>query len=364
MSVLCLARGLKTAGHDVTVGFGEGEFLPKELDAAKIPYARFRWLKRTHNPLANLFFIREIKKYLDSNNFDVIHVNSSNALPAGLGAKWSRTKPKTVFTHRGLSLLDSNYRKSRLLKLPYRLFFAFFLKYIDEQVFVSRANLDYALRAGIIKHGHVIHNGLDPAQLNFYPRDEARVKLSSLAPISYKLKAKSYIIGSIGRLDYAKNYEFLINVFPEILKIKKDAVCVIIGEGAERKKYEALIDKLNLRESVILAGEIKEASGYIKAFDLFVLPSRYEGLSVTLIEALFAGVPVLASRVGGNAELLDSDAQLYSLDNKQEFLQKFNNIVNDAELRQKLSALNLQTSEKFRLDRTVEGYLKIYCLNR
>ncbi len=360
MSVLNLARGLKTRGHDVTVGFGEGEFLPRELAAANIPYTKFSRLKRTHNPLANLFFIGEIKKYLDVNRFDVIHINSSNALTAGLGAKISATKPKTIFTFRGLSLLDPQYRKNTAFRFFYRLFFAFFLKFIDEPVFVSRTNLDYALSRKIVTHGHVIHNGLDPQKLNFLQSASARNELENISNLKSQILNLKFVIGSIGRLDYAKNYQFLINIFPEIIKIKKDAVCVIIGEGTERKKYEALINRLNLRESVILAGEIEEASKYIKAFDVFVLPSRYEGLSVTLIETLFAGVPVLAARVGGNAELLASDDQLYDLDNKQEFLKKFSSIINNPELRQKLSDQNIQTAEKFRLEKTVKGYLGVY----
>jgi len=127
-------------------------------------------------------------------------------------------------------------------------------------------------------------------------RETARKFLEEKIKINLKDK---FLIGSIGRLDYSKNYEFLIKVFPEILKVKPEAIAIVIGEGPERKKLENLIEKGDLKEKIFLIGELKDASKYLKAFDLFVLPSRYEGLSIILIESLFAQIPILASDVGG-----------------------------------------------------------------
>ncbi|MBU0580171.1 MAG: glycosyltransferase, partial [Candidatus Margulisbacteria bacterium] len=170
-----------------------------------------------------------------------------------------------------------------------------------------------------------------------------------------------FIIGSIGRLDYAKNYEFLINVFPEILKIKNNAICLIIGEGMEREKYQKLIKKLNLENKIFLIGEIKNAAQYIKGFDLFILPSRYEGLSITLIEALFAGVPILTTNVGGNAEIVvHSPQQLYELNDQSSFLEKFKNLVSNSQLCREIAEQNKISGQQFLLKNTADNYLKIY----
>src|SRR6056297_1062442 len=177
MSVLNLARGLKKKGEDVKVGFGEGEFLPAELDKSAIPYTRFKNLKRTHNPPANLFFIWEIKKYFDKNKYDIVHINSSNALFAALGVKMSRHKPKTVFTFRGMSMLDNNYRQAPSLKVFYKIFFKFFLKFVDESVFVSKHNLELGKKLGLAKKENLVYNGIDESMQNFYTREEAREKL-------------------------------------------------------------------------------------------------------------------------------------------------------------------------------------------
>ncbi|GIW65424.1 MAG: hypothetical protein KatS3mg093_403 [Candidatus Parcubacteria bacterium] len=141
----------------------------------------------------------------------------------------------------------------------------------------------------------------------------------------------------------------MIEVFPEILKIKDNAVAIIIGEGLERKKYENLIEKYSLKDKFFLIGEIKDASRYLKAFDLFVLPSRYEGMSITLIEALFAQIPILASDVGGNKEIVGEEC-VYGFNNKNDFLIKFQNF----QLPPKERVNN------FQIDNTINNYLNIY----
>jgi glycosyltransferase involved in cell wall biosynthesis len=108
-----------------------------------------------------------------------------------------------------------------------------------------------------------------------------------------------------------------------------------------------------------LAGSIPDASVYLKAFDIFLLPSRYEGLSITLIEALFAGVPVLTSRVGG-AEEMFPPAQLYEFDNNKEFLRKFFDLATDTKTREIAGDINRQNANRFVLEKTVKGYLKLY----
>ena len=359
MSVLNLAEELKKQGHNITVAFGRGNFLSSELKKQDIPYYRFKKLIRTHNPLKNLLFLFEFKNYLKFNNFDIIHINSSNALLAGLGAKFSKSKAKTVFTFRGMSLLDSNYKKNKFLKIIYRVYFKFCLKYIDKKVFVSKFNYDFALKEKIIKKGDVIYNGLNKEKLKFYNKKKVKNLLARHLNTNFNNK---FVIGTIGRHCYAKNYEFLINIFPDILKINPFAVCVIIGGfGNETNKYKRLIKKLNLKNKIFLTGEINNASKFISAFNIFTLTSRYEGLPITLIESLLAGLPILASRVGGIPEMLNSDdRQLFELNNKNDFLKKIIDLSQKEKVIKNIKKNNRELAEKYDIKNTVKGYLKIY----
>ena len=396
MSILNLAKELKARRIDVCVGFGEGNFLKQELKKNNINFHQFKWLKRTHNPFANLLFILEIKNFLNKNHFTAAHFNSSNALFGAMGAKLSRFKPKTIFTIHGLSVLDPNYQKNKILKPIYYWFFKLLFCFIDTIVFISFFNLEIAKKIKLIKKAVVVYNGIEPNELKFLPREKAKSffqeklnpapSIGALSPVgkfSLTIHPRNrttghpercwinanldntglmpFIIGSIGRLDYAKNYEFLINVFSKILKIKNNAICLIIGEGMERKKYQKLIKKLNLENKIFLIGEIKNAAQYTKAFDLFVLPSRYEGLSITLMETLFAGVPILTTNVGGNAEIVaNSFQQLYELNNQTDFLKKFKNLIFNPHFCQKIVEQNKISAQQFLIKKTVDKYLKIY----
>jgi glycosyltransferase involved in cell wall biosynthesis len=284
-----------------------------------------------------------LRKFIESEQIDVVHFNSSNSLFGAIGAKQAKNKPETVFTFHGLSVLDPNYKS--FFKIFYWLIFKFLLMFVDKAVFVSKNNLDYATRTGLVKNGDVVYNGLDLKDADFLTKDEARKFLSSKTDTNLNNK---FIIGSIGRLAYPKNYEFLIQAFPDILKAKPDAIGIIIGEGPERTKYESLIKELGLSDKVKLAGEVKDAYRYLRAFDVFVLPSIYEGLSISLIETLIAGVPALASNVGGNAEIL-GEKNVYPSGAKKEFIEKLKNI-----------RLSADKSKEFSTEKMVQKYLEIY----
>lgn len=317
--VIDLARGLKAAGVQVAVGFSEGAYLEKKLAESAIPRFKLKNIERSHNPVAALSFIFEIKRLVRKEGFDVVQFNSSNSLPGCLGAKLGGKKIRTVFTIHGLSVLDKNCKTFFLLKFAYGLVFKFFLSFTDAAVFVSKNNLEEAERIGLVKNGVVIYNGLSAQDLVFLPKDEARGAIEKKAGTNL---AGKFLIGSIGRLSYQKNYEFLIRSFPELLKVKNDVACVVIGDGPTRTACERLIDELHLNDKMFLAGEIDDASRYLRAFDLFILPSRYEGLPVTLVECRFAGVPALASHVGGNDEIVEENG-LYDLDDKADLIRKF-----------------------------------------
>jgi glycosyltransferase involved in cell wall biosynthesis len=296
--------------------------------------------------------------FLNKNHFTAVHFNSANALFGAIGAKLSRFNPKTIFTVRGLSVLNPNYQKNKILKPIFYWFFKLLFYFINTIVFISCRDLEIAKKIKLNKKGIIIYNGIEPYELIFFSPGKAREILKQKTKLNLRDK---FIIGSIGRLDYAKNYEFLINIFPKILKIKNNAVCLIIGAGTEEKKYQDLINKLNLENKIFLLGEIKNASQYIKAFDLFVLTSRYEGLPIVLLETLFAEMPILTTDVGGNAEIVNnSSEQLYELNNENDFLQKFKNFSANPQLCQKIAKQNKTLSQQFLIKKTVDEYLKVY----
>jgi glycosyltransferase involved in cell wall biosynthesis len=353
--VLNLARSLKLLGHEVEVAAGEGDYLFNELKKYDIPHHYLNSLKRDVSIFNSFYFIYDFYRFLITKDFQLIHLNSSNTLVGSLSAKLLKQKPKVVFTFHGLSFLDKHFNKNWFIKYFAKLYFKLFMKIVDASVFVSRLNFDESKQAGIVKYGNVILNGLDESQMKYLQPEEARRYFSGLCGIDCK---NNFVIGSTGRLAYQKNYEFFIENFEKIKNRIPNAKIVIIGDGPDHDKFKKRIEQLGIQNDFYLVGAIKDSYQYIKAFDVFALPSRYEGLSISLIEAIFAGCPILASDVGGNSEIVDKNSpQLFELDNIDDFIGKLI-IIKDN--RERFINENLQLKEKFALKIMVDKYQKLY----
>jgi glycosyltransferase involved in cell wall biosynthesis len=122
------------------------------------------------------------------------------------------------------------------------------------------------------------------------------------------LNSQTRVLLSIGRLSQEKGHANLVRALPQILKLAGSAPLrlVIVGEGPERPRIEELCRTLNLTDVVTLAGQQDDVNPYYAIADVFILPSHSEGSPNVLLEAMSAGVPVVATAVGGVPELLSS----------------------------------------------------------
>ena len=134
----------------------------------------------------------------------------------------------------------------------------------------------------------IIYNGID---VNKFKYDlQSRVNIRS----KYNIKDNEYVIGAIGRITEQKNPIFALNLM-NLLKDKNDIKMIWCGEGKMSTVCEKYIIKNNLEENVIFAGKVEEAWKYYSAFDLFIMPSLYEGFPIAVIEARSAGLPCIVS---------------------------------------------------------------------
>lgn len=104
-----------------------------------------------------------------------------------------------------------------------------------------------------------------------------------------------FVVGHVGRFCYQKNHEFLIDVFQAIRKRRTDALLLLVGDGDTKDAVEKKVKKLGLSGSVLMPGNRSDAGRLYQAMDVFVLPSRYEGLPAASVEAQLAGLKVVAS---------------------------------------------------------------------
>jgi len=152
----------------------------------------------------------------------------------------------------------------------------------------------------------VIHLGIE--NISFLDRDIARKELLNFnSKLKNKItKAKNPVkwIGTISELHKTKGLEYIIKAISSAKLKNKNIIFLIIGAGENKKSLESLINKHHLGSSVFLLGHVSAASSYLKALDIFTLTSISEALGYVLLEAGQAGVPILASNVGGIPEII------------------------------------------------------------
>lgn len=105
-----------------------------------------------------------------------------------------------------------------------------------------------------------------------------------------------FVIGHVGRFDIPKNHNFLIDIFRDIYDKNKEAVLLLIGDGILRQQIEEKVNLLGLKDNVIFTGVRSDIPELLQAMDVFLFPSLFEGLPVTVIEAQAAGLPCLISK--------------------------------------------------------------------
>jgi glycosyltransferase involved in cell wall biosynthesis len=355
--VLELSKNLKDKAK-IWLGTGQDGWLVNELRKENISVVFFKNLKRSFNPFKNLFLIFEVKKFLDKNKFDIIHLNSSNALLAAIGAKLTKNKPKIVFTLHGLSILHSNWQKSWLVKSIYYLVLKLSLYFVDKIIFVCQHDLDFALKIKLIKKNKcfLIYNGLKSPE--FLEKDLAKkfIEKTINQPLNNKI-----IIGTISRLEYSKNIENLLES-AKILK-RENIIYLVIGDGPERKKIEKLINRYQLKNNFFLLGDIPEAAKYLKAFDIFVLPSRYEGFPLVILEAMNARLPIVVTDVGGLKEMIENKKEgiLVEAKNPKVLAMAIKELIENKNLARNLAEnAYRKVKEMFSLEKMVKETFNLY----
>lgn len=129
--------------------------------------------------------------------------------------------------------------------------------------------------------------------------------------------ANNFVIGSVGRLTYQKNPEFILDIFERVYAIEKDAVLLMVGTGDMEAKIWEKASKLSCANAIRFLGRRNDVSQLMQAMDCFLLPSHFEGLPVVAIEAQGAALPVIAASEGitQQTKLIDSFVFLSLKDN-------------------------------------------------
>ena len=222
---------------------------------------------------------------------DIVHTRNWTCIDAIIGARLAGV-PVVIHGEHGREAADPEGRNRRRQQVR-RLLSPF----ITEFVTVSRDLARWLVEEVRVPARKVrtIYNGVDTERYALGDRAAARRAL--------RIPPDCTVAGTVGRLDPVKDQVGLIRAFAQVAN-KGPSVLVIAGDGPSRRQLEALVGELALGDRVRLLGERDDVPLILRALDIFVLSSIGEGISNAILEAMATGLPVIATRVGGNSELV------------------------------------------------------------
>jgi sugar transferase (PEP-CTERM/EpsH1 system associated) len=246
-------------------------------------------LGETHHPNRwNAFRMARLFRMLRP---DIVHTRNWTCIDAIIGARLAGV-PVVIHGEHGREAADPEGRNRRRQQVR-RLLSPFTTEFVT----VSRDLARWLIEEVRVPARKVrtIYNGVDTER--YAPGDRAAARRALALPPDWT------VAGTVGRLDLVKDQVGLIRAFAQVAN-EKPSVLVIAGDGPSRGQLEALVGELALGDRVRLLGERDDVPLILRALDIFVLSSIGEGISNAILEAMATGLPVIATRVGGNSELV------------------------------------------------------------
>jgi len=295
--LLSLIRGLdKERFNPYLITAYDGLLVEAAEEIPGLKLIRCRFLERPIRPVKDILALFFIIRFIKINNIDIVHTHSSKAGILGrLAAKASGVKT-VIHTAHGWSFHDYQPAIAHYFYLFLEKLCAHFSSAI---IVVSQWDKRRAAEelAGRLDRYRLIRYAIN--------HEEFKSKAAgSRIREGLGLSGEDLVIGMIACFKPQKSPLDFIKLAAGIKKDFPNAKFVLIGDGALRKKICALVNKLKLKEQVILTGWRNDIASILSCLDVFVLTSLWEGLPIAVLEAMAAGLPVVATDTGGISEIV------------------------------------------------------------
>ncbi|MET0012467.1 MAG: TIGR03088 family PEP-CTERM/XrtA system glycosyltransferase [Sedimenticola sp.] len=324
--------------------------------------------KRISNPNVSLYALHKdegkspviyyrLYKLFRKLNPDIVHTRNLSALEASVVAALAGVKGRVHGEHgRDSYDIDGTNTRYLLLRKACKLF-------VNRYIPLSK-DLEGWLKTLV----HVpppkirqIYNGVDSDK--FYPIDAKPVSF----PLEIASDVDSFVVGTVGRIQEVKDQLTLVKAVALLVsknkEYRKAVRLIIVGDGPMMQELSNLVENLGVKEITWITGSRNDIPELLQSMDLFVLPSKAEGISNTILEAMACGLPVLATNVGGNEELVvqGDTGELVPPENPQAMMKAIEGYLLNKDQRLAHGKAGRQRVEKmFSMDSMVGSYLSVY----
>jgi glycosyltransferase involved in cell wall biosynthesis len=348
-NVLSIISHIDTEKYEVCVaamGGGKFEEAVKAL-GVKFYHAELPKLLRSR-------YLRKLENLLDIKKFDIVHSHGGVAGFYGRLLKKHHKQIKSVHTIHGIHYIN---KESFWVRSISKTIEQYLVQFTDTTICVTKNDMMVAVENRIADKSNtvVIHNGIDITKFGKQQKNERLMNEFGLSP-------DNFIVGNISRFDIQKNQKLIIQASYYLSKRIPEMKFVLVGDGQCLKQMREYAAESNLEDVIIFTGERQDTKDFYSLFDVFVLPSYWEGLPYVLLEAMASQLPVICSKIPNHLEVVKNNHSAFTINpyEMDDLFQRLIVLYQNPEIRQKLSENAYADVQKFNEQEMVNEISRIY----
>lgn len=330
-----LTYALKAMGHEVQVVSLYNDRTPI---AARMEEAGVQIIYLDKKLGLDVSMVGKLRKIMMQFQPDVVHTHLNIIKYAALAAKLAGVK-RCVHTVHNVADKEAESRSQMLINGTY--FRLGWSVPVALSPLVKQSILDFYN----LKDAPMVYNGVDLSRC--------------MQKTDYSLHGPTLI--HVGRFNEQKNHECVLAAFQIILKAYPDATLKLLGDGERMEEIKKLAAAMGIAQRVIFVGSTTDVYPYLQEADVFMLPSKYEGMPMTVIEAMGTGLPIVASNVGGLSDMIDDGRSGFLVDvDAKATAEAVLKLLQSQSLRESFGREAKADSNQFSAQTMAEEYLKLY----
>ena len=307
------------------------------------------------NPIKDIKSIIQFKKIIKEIKPDIIYLNSSKAGGVGRLALWFNRKVKIIYNAHGWYF---NAEISEIKKKIYVLIEKILAKKTDKIINISKNEYESAISNKIASKDKmcIIYNGIDFQK--FLDANKYRASTRQ----KYKISNYDILIGVVGRISEQKNPISSIKAFKFVNKSYPNTKIMFVGSGNLEDEVKEYAKDYNIIDKVIITGWDENVEKYIPAFDIAILPSKWEGFGLAIIEYMACDKPIVASKVGGIKDIIEDkkNGLLINANDTKALSEKIIELIENEDLKNRLIYNNRQYKFNYNIENVVKQHIEIF----
>lgn len=310
---------------------------------------------REIEPKKDIIAIKEIRKIVKKENPEIVYLHSSKAGALGRIALLFNRKIKIIYNAHGW-YFNADIGKKRII---YQIIEKMLAYRANKIIAISKSEYASALEKRICKKNKLclIENGIDTNYYKDYENYREKMRKQ------YNIEDDAIVIGIVGRISEQKDPITSIKAAEQIIEYNQKVYFLFVGDGNLKEDVVQYAKEKKIDSNIIITGWVKEVKPYISMFDIAMLPSKWEGFGLAILEYMICKKPIIATKIGGIANILDKEGAAFFIEkeNVDDIVNHIKYIINNYEKIVQIVEQNYKECDKrFSVNQEVKKHEKLF----